>query len=78
MVYRPPKFAWFFGKFTVEQDLKSFLGRKDSLKPPFFGFYDSLPFGLQRELGALIRWVWGVIGIQKRKKISAETFFLRF
>ena len=70
MVSRPPKFVWLFGKFTAEQDLKSFLGRKDSIKPPFFVFYDSLPFGLQesRELRALIRWVWGAIGIQTRKK----------
>ena len=36
----------FFGKFTAEQVLKTFSGRNNSLKPPFFGFCDSLSFGL--------------------------------
>ena len=36
----------FFGKFTEEQVLKTFSGRNNSLKPPFFGFCDSLSFGL--------------------------------
>ena len=39
---------YFFGKFTVEQVLKSFLGRYNSLKPPFSGFSDSLPFGIKQ------------------------------
>ena len=34
----------FFGKFTAEQVLKSFLGRNNSLKPPVFDVCDSLPF----------------------------------
>ena len=55
------KIYMFFGKLTAEQDLKLFLGKNNSLKPPFFGFCDSLPFGLEesRELKALIRWVIG-------------------
>ena len=46
----------FFGKFTAEQVLKSFLGRNNSLKPLVFGFCDIPPFGLKksRELRALI------------------------
>ena len=61
LVSRPPKSGCFFGKLTVEQVLKSFSGRNNPLKPPVFGFCDSLPFGLEesRELKALIRWVLG-------------------
>ena len=76
-------FGWFPGlqnlnvfffvveKFTAEQVLKSFSGRNNSLKSPVLGFFNSLSYGLEesRELRALIRWVLGVIGIQKRKKI---------
>ena len=36
-----------FLEFTLEQVLKSFSGRNNSLKPPVFGFCDSLPFGLE-------------------------------
>ena len=36
--------VFFFGKFTAEQVLKSFLGRNNSLKPPVFDVCDSLPF----------------------------------
>ena len=39
----------FFGKFTVGQVLKSFSGTNDTLKPPVFGFCDSLPFGLENQ-----------------------------
>ena len=48
-----------FGKFTVEQVLKSFPGRTNSLKCPAFLFCDRLPFGLEEsgELRAMIRWV---------------------
>ena len=69
----------FFGKFTVEQVLKSFLGRYNSLKPPFSGFSDSLPFGIEqwRELRALIRWVWGKLAF-KNVTNSAEKSFLWF
>ena len=51
------KIDMIFGKLTADQDLKSFLGKNNSLKPLFFGFCDSLPFGLEesRELKALIR-----------------------
>ena len=46
----------FFGNVAVE----AFPGRTNSLKPPVFGFCDSLSIGLaeSRELRALIRWVW--------------------
>ena len=48
-----------FGKFTAEQVLKSFSGTNNSVKPPVFGFCDSLTFGIEesRELRALLRWV---------------------
>ena len=46
----------FFGKFTVEQVLKSFSGRNNSQKSPIFEFFDSLPYDLEKskELRALI------------------------
>ena len=47
LVSRPPKYGCFFEKFTVEQILKSFSGRNNSLKPPVFEFSDSLSYGLQ-------------------------------
>ena len=45
----------------VKQVSKSFSGRKNSLKPPVFGFCDSLLFDLEeiRELRAFIRLVFG-------------------
>ena len=60
--------------------MKSFSGRNDFLKAPVFGFYDSLPFGLQesREMRALTRWVFGVIDIQKCKKFLPKIFFCVF
>ena len=36
--FQTSKTGCFFGKFTAEQVLKSFSGRNNSLKPPFFGF----------------------------------------
>ena len=59
--FRPPKSGCFFEEFTVEQVLKSFPGRTNSLKSPVFGFFNIVPFGLEesRKLRALIRWVWG-------------------
>ena len=49
----------FFGKFTVEQVLKSFLGRNNSQEPLAFGFCGSLPHDLEEsiELRAIITWV---------------------
>ena len=47
LVSKSPKSGCFLGKFTVEQVLKSFSGRNYSLKPPVFGFCDSLLFGLE-------------------------------
>ena len=62
-------FDWFpglqnldvFWKIYVEQVLKSFSGANNSVKPPVFGFCDSLTFGIEesREFRALIRWVLG-------------------
>ena len=49
LVSRPPKYGCFFEKFTVEQILKSFSGRNNSLKPLVFEFSDSLSYGLQVE-----------------------------
>ena len=51
------KIWMFFGKFTVASVLKSFSSRNNYLKPPGFGFCDSLPFGREesRALRALIR-----------------------
>ena len=59
LVSRPPKSGCFFGKFTVEQVLKSFLGRNNSQKPLAFGFCGSLPHDLEEsiELRAIITWV---------------------
>ena len=57
--FQASKICMFFRKFTAEQVLKSFLRINNSLKPPLFGFCDSLPIILEesRELRALIRWV---------------------
>ena len=65
----------FFGKFTVEQVLKSFSGRNNSLKPPVFGSCDSLPYDLEKskELRALISWL-SVYKHSKMQKISANNF----
>ena len=45
----------------MELFLKSFLGRNNSLDPPVFGFFNSLPYGLEesRKFIALIIWVLG-------------------
>ena len=50
-----------FRKFTVEQVLKSFSGRNNSLEFHVFWFSNSLPHGLvePRKLRALISWVLG-------------------
>ena len=65
----------FFGKFTVEQVLKLFSGRNNSLKPPVFGSCDSLPYDLEKskELRALISWL-SVYKHSKMQKISANNF----
>ena len=62
LVVRSPKSGCCFGKFTVEQVLKSFSGRNNSLKPPDFEFCDSLPCDLEEsiELRALSSWVLGI------------------
>ena len=58
---KPTKSGCFFGKFTVQQVLKSFSGRNNSLEPSIFGCSDSLPYGLEesKELRAFISWVLG-------------------
>ena len=70
---------FFFGKFTVEQVLKSFSGRNNSLKPPVFWSCDSLPYDLEKskELRALISWL-SVYKHSKIQKISAKNFFCVF
>ena len=69
----------FFGKFTVEQVLKLFSGRNNSLKPPVFGSCDSLPYDPEKskELRALISWL-SVYKHSKIQKISAKKFFCVF
>ena len=41
----------FFGKFTVELVLKSFLGRNDSLEPAVLGFSNTLLYVPERLRG---------------------------
>ena len=62
LVSRPLKSGCFFGKFTVEQVLKSFSGRNSFLKSSVFGFYNTLSYDLEKskELRALISWVLGL------------------
>ena len=70
------KSGCFIGKLTVEQVLKSFSGRNNSLKPPVFGFCNSLPYDpeiARAESLDLIGFVF--IGIQKCKKILPRFFF---
>ena len=54
----PPMSGCFFGKFTVQQILKSFFSRNDSLEPSVIRFYYSFPYVLEkpRELRALTSW----------------------
>ena len=62
---------WMFsGKLTVEQVLKSFLGRNNSLTLPVFGFCDSLPQDLEEslELTALISWVLGLYAFRYARR----------
>ena len=73
-------FGWFpglqnlnvvFGKFTLEQVLKSFVGRNNSLKPPVFGFCGSFLHDLEEdliELRAFISWVLGLQAFKNAKK----------
>ena len=75
-------FGWFpgrqnlnvvFGKFTLEQVLKSFVGRNNSLKPPVFGFCGSFLHDLEEdliELRAFISWVLGLQAFKNAKKFS--------
>ena len=60
--FQASKIWMFFGKFTVEQVLKSFSGRNSFLKSAVFGFYDTLSYDLEKskELRALISWVLGL------------------
>ena len=63
----------------MEQVLKSFPGRNNFLKPPVFGFCDSLPHDLEEsiELRALTSWVL-VLKAFKNEKIAANNFFKLF
>ena len=75
LVSSPPKSVSFlFWKYTVKQVLKLFSGRNNSLKPPYFGFYDNLPYDLGESIDsrALISWIFC---IQKCKKFL-PTFVL--
>ena len=66
----------FFGKYTVEQVLKSFSGRNHSLKLPVLGFCDSLPYDLEEpiELRVLVVKFW----VEKCKKILSAIVFCVF
>ena len=67
---------FFFGKFTAEQVLKSFLGRNNSLKPPVFDVCDSLPFVVLKNQESWELWLDGFWGNSKMQKISAKNFLL--
>ena len=72
------KSGCFIGKLTVEQVLKSFSGRNNSLKPPVFGFCNSLPYDPEiARAESLDLFGFVLIGIQKCKKILA-IFFVCF
>ena len=60
--FQASKIWMFFGKFTVEQVLRSFSGRNSSLKSPIFGFCNSPPYTLEKskESRALISWLLGL------------------
>ena len=77
LVSRPPKSGCFFGKIFVKLVWQSFLGRNNFLEPPVFLFSNSLPYGLEesRELWMLD---FGLVGIQKYKKILPTIFFCFF
>ena len=66
----------FFGKFTVEQVLKSFSGRNHSLKLPVLRFCDSLPYDLEKsiQLRVLVVKFW----VEKYKKILSAIVFCVF
>ena len=69
------KSGCFIGKLTVEQVLKSFSGRNNSLKPPVFGFCNSLPYDPEiARLESLDLFGFVFIGIQKYKKILPSFF----
>ena len=59
LVSRCPKPGSFFGKFTVQQVLKSFDSRNNSLEPLAVGFSNSYLYAVEksRDLRALISWV---------------------
>ena len=61
LVSRCPKPGSFFVKFTVQQVLKSFASRNDSLEPLAVGFSNSDPYvtSESRGLRALISWFLG-------------------
>ena len=63
-------------KSLVEQDLKSFLGRYNFLKPPVFRFTNSLPYSLKesRELKILIRANKHIPFVPKNDKIKKKFF----
>ena len=58
--FQASKIWIFFGKLFMEQVLKSFSGRNNSLKPLLFRFCNSLPYNLEEsiELRVLIVTFW--------------------
>ena len=75
LVSRPPKSRCSFGKFTVEQVLKLFSGRNNSLNSTVFGFCEILPFVLEESREERL-WLDGFWGNRhsKMQKISAKKF----
>ena len=74
-----PKSACFFGKFTAEQDLKTFLSKSNSLKHPFLEIVIVYYLVLKNHK----RWELRLEGFWRNRhsniqKISAETFFFHF
>ena len=57
--------------------MKPFLGRSNSLKPPVFGFCDSLPYDLEESI-KLRALICGVLGLQafKNAKKNWPKFFV--
>ena len=69
----------FFGIFTAEQNLKSFLGRNNSLER-VFRFSNSLPYGLEesRVVENLDQLGFWLIGKFKNAKKICQYFFFSF
>ena len=75
LVSRPPKCKCFLGKFTVDEVLKLFSGRNNSLKLPVFGFCDRRRI---KRVESFDKMGFGVIDIQQCQIFLLKFFFLFF